>query len=99
MQVFNQHGEIPNVTQDLRKFRYSSEHTPYIYGIVPSAAAPGDVVQVHGSYRWSRLYMQYSSDDPRLLVRSVEIGPVRCAPLQDSYSCRSRFRNWYRVTE
>lgn len=78
VQVFNRHGQILNSVLESRQFRYSSNHTPYIYGVVPYSAAPGDGVEVHGSFRWWRLYMSYRDDDPRELVRSVQLGPVRC---------------------
>lgn len=77
LQVYNQYGEIPNLAQQRRQFTYSMDFTPYIHGIVPSAAAPGEEVQVLGSYQWSRLYLSNNNGDPRDLVRSVSIGPVR----------------------
>lgn len=65
------------MVEQSRQFMYSQGQTPYIHGIVPSAAVPGDEVQVLGSYRWYRLNIQSYGDDPRQLVRTVQIGPAR----------------------
>eukprot|EP00892_Ulva_mutabilis_P008261 jgi/Ulvmu1/5807/UM025_0063.1 len=78
VRVYNKDGEVFNSVLQKRQFRYSMDYTPYIHGIVPSSAAPGEEVEILGSYRWSRLYMSYYDDDPRELVRSVTIGPARC---------------------
>lgn len=81
LQVFNSNGEIESRVASTKRFRYDERATPYLHGVVPSAAAPGDRVQILGSFRWWRLQMEtYPPNDPRKLIKSVYIGPFRCVP-------------------
>lgn len=79
VQVMNRNGEVENKISSSKTFKYDDDATPYIHGIVPSAASPGDTVQILGSFPWWRLQMDsYPPADPRNLVRSAHIGSFRC---------------------
>lgn len=79
MQVFNRNGEIRNELSASKRFKYEKKYTPYLHGIVPSAASPGDEVHILGSFPWWRLRMDSNPpDDPRRLILRAQIGPYRC---------------------
>lgn len=78
-QVMNRNGEIENKIPSTKTFKYDDNATPYLHGVVPSAASPGDTIRILGSFPWWRLRMDsYPPADPRTLVRSAYIGPFRC---------------------
>eukprot|EP00892_Ulva_mutabilis_P008260 jgi/Ulvmu1/5806/UM025_0061.1 len=78
-EVFNRNGKIKSEVSESKRFTYEERLTPYLHGIVPSVAAPGDEVRIVGSFRWWRLRMDsYSPENPKRLVRTADIGPYRC---------------------
>jgi hypothetical protein len=73
VQVFRATGQVPVLGNNY--FRFYSSYTPYIYGVIPHAFAPGDDVTVHGDFQWSRLDMErYQPEDPRGYIREVKVG-------------------------
>lgn len=92
MQAYNSEGVIPGIPS-YRTFRYNEGRTPYIYGVHPAAAAPGDSVTLYGDFRWDKLRFDSGEpDEMRGIVREVSVGPFKCefTPLESITSSLSR---------
>jgi hypothetical protein len=73
MQVYRSSGQVPVLGSPY--FRFYTSYTPYIFGVVPHAIAPGDDVTLLGDFRWTMLNMLvYEPKDPRGYIREVRIG-------------------------
>lgn len=77
LQAFNSEGIIDGIPS-YRTFRYQDGRTPYIYGVYPTATAPGDNVTIYGDFRWNKLnFEDYEPDEMRGNVRDIKIGPFQ----------------------
>jgi hypothetical protein len=56
-------------------FHFYTSYTPYVFGVVPHAIAPGDDDTLLGDFRWTMLSMHfYERQDPRGYIRKVRMG-------------------------